>query len=58
MDNKTANKTRINHEIKHLTEPKVRKKENVECLTKQVIIKKYKDLEEEFKKIFTYNEKF
>ena len=56
MENKRASKRKTD-ELKHLNEPKVRKKENLEFMTKQTIIKKFKELEEEKRNLVISSEK-
>ena len=51
METRIVNKRKPRNDVKHHIEAKVRKKENIECLTKQVLIKKFKELEEQYDKI-------
>ena len=54
METRIVNKRKPGN-VKHHTEAKVRKRESIECLTKQVLIKKYKELEEKYDKIVSEN---
>ena len=57
MNTKSVNKRKLANEIKHPVEPKLRKTDNVETLTKQALVKKYKELEEQYKKVVSDCEK-
>ena len=51
MNTKPLNKRKSISEIKHHIEPKIRKKENVESLTKQALLKRFKELEDKYLKV-------
>ena len=55
MNTKSLNK-RKSSEIKHHVEPKLRKKENVEGLTKIALLKKFKELEDKYLKVVSNSE--
>ena len=48
MDVKKVTKRKVVNEVAYATDPKVRKKENIESFNKTSIIKKYKELEEKY----------
>ena len=51
MNTKPLNKRKSISEIKHHIEPKLRKKDNVESLTKQALLKRFKELEDKYLKV-------
>ena len=55
MAAKIVNKRKTAINITHPTEPKVRKTENIETMTKAAVVRKYKELEEEYKKVVQNN---
>ena len=57
MNKQTVNKRKSVNEMKHHVEPKLRKKDNLETLTKQTICKKYKELEDKYLKVVSDFEK-
>ena len=56
MNTKPVNKRKSASESKHHVEPKFRKKDNVESLTKTALLKKYSELEDKFMKVVSDNE--
>ena len=57
MNNKVLNKRKPSNEVKCHSEPKVRKTENLESLTKSTLLKKFKELEDENRKLVSDLEK-
>ena len=56
MAGKVVNKRKITKELTHHMDSKVRKTDNISSLTKQAIVIKYKELEEENRKLLLINE--
>ena len=55
MSTKVASKRKTVNNVKNQTDPKVRKKETIETMMKPVIVKKYKELEEEYRRVLNNN---